>query len=157
MFTNMRSNDVIVGLPHDIFCFTMLQEIIARSLSVGLGTYKHTVGSLHIYNKSIENAMQYLDEGWQSTEVPMPKMPWGAPWPAIASLLKAESVIRSGEEFDSRMLEDLDAYWADLIRLLQVFRYSKDKDKDKDNMTRLHEGMSSKVYDPFIVKRIGEL
>src|SRR5690606_4963573 len=27
MMTSMRSNDAFLGLPHDIFCFTMLQEI----------------------------------------------------------------------------------------------------------------------------------
>src|SRR5262245_55123087 len=36
--TYMRSNDAFLGLPHDIFAFTMLQEILARSLSVELGT-----------------------------------------------------------------------------------------------------------------------
>ena len=30
LFVNMRSNDVFLGLPHDIFCFTMIQEIIAN-------------------------------------------------------------------------------------------------------------------------------
>jgi thymidylate synthase len=44
MFTSMRSNDAFLGLPHDIFSFTMLQEILARDLSVGLGSYKHAVG-----------------------------------------------------------------------------------------------------------------
>jgi thymidylate synthase len=43
MLTNMRSNDAFLGLPHDFFCFTMLQEIVARSLSVEIGTYKHAV------------------------------------------------------------------------------------------------------------------
>ena len=28
--TCMRSNDAYFGLPHDIFCFTMLQELVAR-------------------------------------------------------------------------------------------------------------------------------
>ena len=46
----MRSNDVIKGLPHDIFCFTMLQEIAARRLSLEPGIYKHCVGSLHLYS-----------------------------------------------------------------------------------------------------------
>ena len=32
LIVTMRSNDAYLGLPHDIFCFTMLQEIIARSL-----------------------------------------------------------------------------------------------------------------------------
>ena len=41
MFTYMRSNDAFVGMPHDIFCFTMLQEIMARALSCELGTVSH--------------------------------------------------------------------------------------------------------------------
>ncbi len=45
MITNMRSNDAYMGLPHDIFTFTMIQEIIANSLGVELGTYKHMVGN----------------------------------------------------------------------------------------------------------------
>ena len=34
--TYMRSNDVHIGLPHDLFAFTMLQELIARSVGVPL-------------------------------------------------------------------------------------------------------------------------
>jgi thymidylate synthase len=49
LFTNMRSNDAYLGLPHDVFAFTMVQELIARSIGVSLGTYKHAVGSLHLY------------------------------------------------------------------------------------------------------------
>lgn len=49
MFTSMRSNDAFLGLPHDVFAFTMLQEILARSLGVNLGVYKHFVGSMHLY------------------------------------------------------------------------------------------------------------
>ena len=32
MSATMRSNDAYWGLPHDVFCFTMLQEMIARRL-----------------------------------------------------------------------------------------------------------------------------
>lgn len=37
MLTTMRSNDAYKGLPHDIFCFTMLQEVVARTLGLELG------------------------------------------------------------------------------------------------------------------------
>lgn len=75
MITYMRSNDVFLGLPHDIFAFTMIQELMARDLSVELGTYKHVVGSLHIYDTDKVAAQQFLDEGWQSTQMSMPPMP----------------------------------------------------------------------------------
>jgi len=154
MITYMRSNDVFWGLPHDIFTFTMLQEIMARSLGVELGTYKHIVGSLHIYEKNTNLVQQFLNEGWQSTEMSMPTMPVGDPWSAIHSFLDAETIIRSGNLFDDSMLESLDVYWADLVRLLQVFNYSKYN--DNDNIQKIKQKMASPTYRPFIDKKLGE-
>ena len=155
MFTYMRSNDVFVGLPHDIFSFTMLQEIMARTLSVGLGWYKHAVGSLHLYAKSVPNAQRLLGEGWQPTALPMPPMPKGDPQPAIDSVLHAEHSIRTGQSIDTTILSDLDPYWADLIRLLQVFRLSKDG--DSNSIQAIGMQMSSSVYRPFISGRLNNL
>ena len=155
MVTYMRSNDAFVGLPHDIFCFTMLQEIMARTLSVELGSYKHAVGSLHLYDKSVDNAKAFLGEGWQPTVSPMPVMPQGNPHPAIQSLLRAENLIRTGQPFQDHIPNDIDPYWADLIRLLQVFRLSKDS--DIASMRTLRSKMSSPVYNSFIDNRISKL
>lgn len=47
----MRSNDIIWGTPYDIFMFTMLQEVIANSLGLDLGWYKHIPTSLHVYEE----------------------------------------------------------------------------------------------------------
>ena len=155
MFTYMRSNDAFVGMPHDIFCFTMLQEIMARTLSVDVGQYKHMVGSLHLYNESMNNAQQFLDEGWQSTTTFMPPMPKGDPWPAIKSMLSAEHAIRTGQGFRSELLATLDPYWADLVRLLLIFRSSKDKDGER--LRELRQQMSSSGFDQFIDGRIKRL
>ncbi len=156
MFTNMRSNDAYKGLPHDVFCFTMLQEITARSLSVEVGTYKHTVGSLHLYVKDLAVVRRFLREGWQSTiGVGMPEMPKGDPWAAIIILLKSESAIRTTGGLHDGILETLDPYWADLIRLLQIFRCKKDKDAKR--IKALRAQMRSKVYSPFIDKVLREV
>ena len=151
MVTHMRSNDAFRGLPHDIFAFTMLQEILARSLSVDLGTYKHAVGSLHLYDENKNTARRFLDEGWQPTDRAMPPMPMGDPWPAIGSLLKAEAAIRNGNPLDAS-LEDLDAYWGDLVRLLQVLRCWKDC--DTDGIEELLRKVSSPTYHPFIENKL---
>ena len=50
LIVTMRSNDAYIGLPHDVFCFTMLQEIVARSLNREIGSYRHFVGSMHLYD-----------------------------------------------------------------------------------------------------------
>ena len=154
MFTHMRSNDAFLGMPHDIFCFTMLQEIVARILSVELGRYKHMVGSLHIYESRIDDAHQFLDEGWQPTETVMPPMPEGDPSPAIDDLLFAEQAIRTQQPFHSKSLARLDPYWADLVRLLLVFRASS-KDGSTNRVLELRGEMSSPVYDQFINRRLG--
>ena len=154
MLTCMRSNDAYLGLPHDIFSFTMLQEIVARSLSVELGTYKHAVGSLHLYDDKLAEAEQYLDEGWQTTAMPMPPMPIGDPWSSIKSVLSAELLLREGASPDDAQLHELDPYWADLIRLLQVFRCWKDK--DWSTIEELRDRMSSDVYRQFVEQRVGQ-
>ena len=156
MLTYMRSNDSFVGMPHDIFCFTMLQEIIARTLSFELGQYKHMVGSLHLYHESVRNAQQFLDEGWQSTTVVMEPMPPGDPWPAIKLVLSAEHAIRTDPETDpGTLLRGLDSYWADLVRLLLIFRASKSRDHER--IKELRGGMSSSIFHPFIDGRMKEL
>lgn len=153
MVTYMRSNDVYWGMPHDIFCFTMLQEIIAREVSADLGSYKHVVGSLHLYDDKKDAAMQFLNEGFQSTDLHMPPMPNGNPWPSIGALLQAESEIRLSRTFDEQELDDLDPYWADLVRLLLVFRNRNDVNR----ITELRDKMSSPVFRTSINMRIAQL
>lgn len=54
MIVNMRSNDIFLGMPYDIFMFTMLQEVIANELNLELGWYIHRPGSLHLYEENFE-------------------------------------------------------------------------------------------------------
>lgn len=145
VLTNMRSNDVFLGLPHDIFAFTFLQEIVARSLGVKLGSYKHAVGSLHLYDKNRKKAQSFLAEGWQST-IPMPRMPTGDPWSNIKKLLSAERRIRDGKITD---ISSLQSYWADLIRLLQIFQNTG----RRRAIAKIKAKMVSHVYDVYIEKR----
>lgn len=56
MLVNMRSNDVWLGFPYDVFNFTMIQNYVACKLGLEIGTYTHFAGSLHLYNKDIEKA-----------------------------------------------------------------------------------------------------
>ena len=149
MVANMRSNDAFWGLPHDIFAFTMLQEIMARSLGVELGTYKHSVGSLHLYDTHIAQAQRYLNEGWQET-VPMPPMPLGDPWPEVATLVKVEARIRRGGKLTDKELESK-GYWPDLARLLQIYRCGKNN--ETQDIARIKPKMSSLVYKPYIQRK----
>ena len=156
MLTNMRSNDAYTGLPHDIFAFTMLQEIVARDLSIDVGSYKHMVGSLHLYDSNRESARQFLGEGLQSTQMPMPAMPTGDPWPSIASLLDAESSLRGGQSLASAYLDRSGAeYWSDLMRLLEFFQAYKMRDTRRAHETR--QRMTSPIYLPFFDDKLRKL
>ena len=49
----MRSNDIWLGFPFDVFAFTSLQTLMAMELGVDLGSYTHIAGSLHLYEKDV--------------------------------------------------------------------------------------------------------
>lgn len=51
MTTYMRSNDLWMGFPYDVFQFTCLQVLLAMELGTELGTYTHVAGSLHLYER----------------------------------------------------------------------------------------------------------
>lgn len=58
---HMRSNDIWMGVPYDMFSFCFLQMLMAMELGVEIGSYTHYAGSLHMYARdykaSIENTM----------------------------------------------------------------------------------------------------
>jgi thymidylate synthase len=148
----MRSNDAYWGLPHDVFCFTMLQEMMARRLGVELGQYYQYVGSMHVYNKHIDDIDSYLEEGRQRT-VEMPPMPDGNPFDRVGQLLAIEERLRAGEELNAA-IETGDPYWADVVRLLQVFWAKERPDDQTVLLERLRAELADKVYRPFIDGRL---
>jgi thymidylate synthase len=149
LIATMRSNDAYIGFPHDVFCFTMLQEIVARALGREIGCYRHFVGSMHLYDKHRADAQNLVNEGYQA-RIPMPPIPMGDPWPSIRSVLTAEERIRAGEIFDAN-LPGLDPYWSDLIRMLQIFNSTDDQ-----RIEKLRDSMSFHRYRPYISSRLGK-
>ena len=53
LIVTMRSNDIWLGLPYDLFNFTCMQIQMAMELGVEVGTYYHNAGSLHIYKEDV--------------------------------------------------------------------------------------------------------
>lgn len=51
MTTTMRSNDIWLGFPYDVFSFTAMQQKMAMELGVLVGTYTHNAMSLHMYER----------------------------------------------------------------------------------------------------------
>lgn len=51
MRTVMRSNDLWLGTPYDSIQFFALHSAVATALGVPVGSYFHSVGSLHLYER----------------------------------------------------------------------------------------------------------
>lgn len=54
LIVTMRSNDLWLGLPYDLFNFTCMQIQMAMELGVEIGTYYHNAGSLHLYTRDVD-------------------------------------------------------------------------------------------------------
>ena len=56
----VRSNDMILGFPHDVAGFALLQCILAQRLGVEPGIYTHTIANAHIYDIHYEAAEEMI-------------------------------------------------------------------------------------------------
>ena len=49
----MRSNDLWYGFCNDQYCFSKLQEFVAKEINIDIGSYYHFAHNLHIYNDKL--------------------------------------------------------------------------------------------------------
>lgn len=153
MSVTLRSNDAYWGLPHDVFCFTMLQEMMARRLGVEIGEYYQYVGSMHVYKDHYDDMREYVREGVQQT-YEMPAMPPTNPFGVVDTLLATEGRLRSGEDVAAGEVFP-DPYWADIVRLLQVF-WAREWAGDNygERLKALRADLSSPAYRTYIDGRL---
>lgn len=56
----VRSNDMILGFPHDVAGFALLQSILAQELGVLPGIYTHTISNAHVYDIHYDTAKEII-------------------------------------------------------------------------------------------------
>lgn len=61
LLASMRSSDVWLGLPYDVFSFTMLQNVMAGRLGIDTGWFQMSLGSSHLYAEHADTAVVALD------------------------------------------------------------------------------------------------
>ncbi|MBI0003610.1 thymidylate synthase [Bartonella sp. M0177] len=150
MVVSMRSNDAYIGLPHDIFAFTFLQEYVATCLAMKLGEYYHFVGSLHIYENKIKEAKKYIDLGVQR-KTAMPPMPNGDPRKPMKWLLETEKKIRLGETFLPKN-SHVTPYWQDIALILLIKKLQDKEDTEASNLAK--KSLSTEFYDEYIREKM---
>jgi len=118
----MRSNDMIWGLPYDIYLFTMLQELLSVELGVELGMYYHNVGSMHIYDRHLNLAQEMLEEkeSKMSENLKMENSN------ELNKFLEIEELIRTNNiDLETLSKLNIGKYWGNLLH--ELIKYKKQK------------------------------
>lgn len=61
MHNVIRSNDMMLGCPHDVAGFALLNTILAARLGVKPGKYTHTISNAHIYDIHYKQAWEAIE------------------------------------------------------------------------------------------------
>lgn len=154
----MRSNDAYAGLVHDIFSFTMIQELMWASLKIDypeliLGNYTHFVGSLHLYNNKLLLVEHYLQkEGWQSKSFMHPIEP-RLLTSDINEVMTLERELRVNRSCDEKVIENIkDVFWKEIATLLIAYFYITNEDSEK--LEGLLNHCTSDLVTNFLNKKI---
>lgn len=70
-----RSNDIMLGVPHDISGFALLQHILAQKLAVGVGNLHYSISHAHIYENHYKQTEELLsrDNNHQEIKLILPE------------------------------------------------------------------------------------
>src|SRR5690606_15442205 len=130
-----------IGMPYDLFFYTVLHELVAGWLGAELGDFHHHVGSLHIYENHLDQAEE-LTAVTASAVMPDLTTPWrgfddlldqveardvtGHPgWDTMAETLRSyrlwkdgarEQAWRVADKIDGPLGEALIAWYGELNR-----------------------------------------
>ncbi|MER5202265.1 thymidylate synthase [Streptomyces sp. NPDC002825] len=112
MSTTMRGQDVWIGMPYDLFFYTVLHELVAGWTGAELGDFHHHVGSLHIYENHLDQAeeltsivasvdMPDLTTSWEGFDALLHQVKTGdvtghAGWDTMSETLRSYQLWKSG-------------------------------------------------------------
>jgi thymidylate synthase len=92
MMNVVRSNDMILGFPHDVAGFALLQCILAQKLGVKPGVYTHVIANAHIYSTHYAAAEELIKRKASSDKI-------------ILSLPK--NSFERAEDMDTKLVEEI--------------------------------------------------
>lgn len=133
MHVLMRSNDIIWGMPYDVFSFTCLQEafmLMMKDAGVqvdDIGYYHHTAGSLHLYGDHYslaeEVAREEMEPPAQMEPFTLDEIGWLAQ--------PVEKSIRQGKAMDGLRGEPSSSSILWMIDMLTEHRKKRDVEENK--------------------------
>lgn len=114
-FTNMRSQDMIWGLPYDTFQFSMLHEWVARELGLSASRYHGYAASAHIYHRHYQMATEIVSSSDSFIDYEMGEMPRTGYWHFHAMADMYERLVAGEEQSLIDVLNMEEPYWRDLM------------------------------------------
>ncbi|MDI9364246.1 MAG: thymidylate synthase [Flavobacterium sp.] len=146
----MRSNDIVWGLPNDIFFFTFLQEMLAVELGVELGVYNHIAGSLHLYERHFVLADKIL----AARKFSFFEMPLIGNMQDLASLIHFEKLLRANQLISINEIKQLSVsdYVKKLLEVLLIFDQYKFKKGIPTSLLSLNDNPYLLLLEKFIAK-----
>jgi thymidylate synthase len=116
LHTTMRSQDVWLGMPYDVFANTVLQELMAGWVGAELGVYVHTVDSLHLYECDLQAATRLAD-GDASVDAPSGQDP-----PISLAFEQLGSVLEAVRTSNTRMPNKGLSTWASVLASYRLWK-----------------------------------
>ena len=98
----------------------MLQELLASTLDIEVGSYHHVATSLHLYKHHLDLAKSILASP-ESSDFEMPRMMSPEQLPCF---LAYEFAIRGGGG-TADSVHELAPYWGDMVKILNIFALLK--------------------------------
>lgn len=119
----IRSNDAIWGIPYNMVQWSHVQEWVAASLNIPVGTMFIVQDSFHVYADKYAEARRVSAFDIYNYVQPSPMQ---ASDEIADNLRRYESIVRGGGEIDVKdMYNTVGLYWTDVIRTLLSYRAFK--------------------------------
>jgi len=137
MIAYMRANDAFRGVVSDVFSFTFLLEVMACELGYAVGSYRHVVGSYHVYDEDSAWAHEVAASSSGISGLAFPNMPAEDNWPHIRTVIHYEEQLRHNDlRLSAELLRQLNLpiYWRDILILLELQHYRANAEVPPDEL-----------------------
>jgi thymidylate synthase len=119
----LRSNDVVFGLPYNIFQWAHVQEYVATALGVSMGQFTFVQDSLHCYEHQFQELKDVVAFDMY------PYLPPEEEYPMVANIQDVahwEKRIRENGPIALPREKD-DDYWIEVLTALNAYKCFKDR------------------------------
>ena len=110
LIVTMRSSDAWLGIPYDMFSFSMMLNCVAGTLKAPVGFLLMQLGSFHLYDRDWEQAERIASTGEGVGETIVS--------PCLSSIPPAQQILDKAADLNRTLTFNLEKPWADYCEVL---------------------------------------